>query len=238
MSFGRVVRGSIFRLPPVAIQDTLIDMALEHRRARSVGSPPAISPRSLEILTIKNESGSGLAAGKVLAVGAKLLTTVTNDALWFSGDLPTATSKWGVLLRQTPDDALEELQMAGLVMASVSVGHASHTHADISVGSATLVSGFHGYPIVWKPSGTGTADCVLNLSGGYERGPLAGKPDSTISDGGSGTVSIWLNGSDSGANETWYVDWMASESLTSGVEAVAFWYPDRQKWVVNNAGCA
>lgn len=237
MSFGRVNRGSIFKLPPASIQNTLIDMALEHQRGRPTGSPPPLTPRSLEILKIKNESGSGLAAGKVLGVGAKLLTTVANESLWFSGDLPTATSKWGVLLRQTPDDAIDDLQMAGLVMASVSVGHASHTHADISAGSATLVSGFHGYPIVWKTSGTGTSDCLINLSGGYERGPLAGKPDSTISDGGSGTVSIWLNGSDSGANETWYLDWMAADSISSGKEAIAFWFPDRQKWVVTNAEC-
>lgn len=233
--------GESFRIPSAETWNNIVN-AGEYVAKLATGEPSPVLLTQVDPLRVRvrNDSGGDILAGKALEVGAKLLTTLKRESLWFEGETPSpdGTRLWGVTETAIKQDKLGDLLLGGLVVATVSVGHLAHTHVDVAASSTTLVSGFHGYPIVWKPTSTGTASCVVNLSGGYHRGPLAGKPDSTISDGGSGTVSIWLNGSDSGANETWYLDWMASESLTSGVEAVAFWYPDRQKWVVNNAGCA
>lgn len=64
------------------------------------------------------------------------------------------------------------------------------------------------------------------------------KPDSNITAGSSGTVSVWSGGSDSGVNLTAHVDWMdGGDDVSSGKEAMIKYFPDEDKWYVIGAEC-
>lgn len=237
MSFGRYQRGQMVRFPPATVQDELIDIALERKRGRRLPQQPSAKPRDPAIIFAKNDSSAERNAGEPLCLGTSLVTTLTNEAMWLNGIAPATGSSFGLTRRYMPEDAIDELQLFGPCMARVSVGHASHTHADVVTGTSTLVSGFHGCPILYKPSGTGTKDCIV-LLGQLERGPYKAKADSTISAGSSGTVSIWLDGTDSGANETAYLSWIDNGgSISSGSELYISWFPADGKWRITNAEC-
>lgn len=237
----RVVAGAPF--DPKADDWNTIGQATEYvQEQMRLGAPVAVTPaiQLFDRLKVRNDTGSNLAAGLALEVGTKIPTTLTQRALWFVGGIPApdGTKIWGIAPRAIPSGAFGDLITIGNMLATVSVGHASHTHADVQSSSTTLLSGFHGFPIVYKPSGTGTLECVIRLGAGYERGPLDGKNDSTITSGSSGTVSIWLEGTDSGANETGWADWMtAGVSIGSGKEVTMFWFPRRQRWGVRERQC-
>lgn len=59
-----------------------------------------------------------------------------------------------------------------------------------------------------------------------------------ISAGGSGTVTIYLNGSSTSWTVTAYLNWMASESVNQNAEVLIEYFPDEAKWVITNAECA
>ena len=64
------------------------------------------------------------------------------------------------------------------------------------------------------------------------------KADSTITAGGSGTVSIWTSGSDSSINVTALLNWMhGSQDVASTNELEIRWYPG-EGWVITGAACS
>lgn len=87
---------------------------------------------------------------------------------------------------------------------------------------------------------------VWNMYGRWETLPcqninnILAKVDSgvTITDGNSGTVSVWHGGSDSGLNVTAYLDWIQTESIGENTEILIDWNLAQQKWLINDNACA
>jgi hypothetical protein len=67
---------------------------------------------------------------------------------------------------------------------------------------------------------------------------LKAKSDATITAGSSGTVSVWMNGSDSGFNLTAYLDWIhGGEDISADKKLIIEWFGDEQKWTIVDADC-
>lgn len=84
------------------------------------------------------------------------------------------------------------------------------------------------------------SDIALGTMGGAGVGRLFYKAvaDSAITDGSSGTVSIWENGVDTGTNVTAHLNWVTGgEDISAGKELVIWWFDDEQKWVILIAEC-
>lgn len=135
------------------------------------------SPDDHLAITIKNDTGSNIAVGDVVGFGDPLLLVSSagesQRRITFEHASPVA-GKWAVAANSIKDDFAGQCVLVGIAWAQVNVTDANHTHADISGGS--LVSGDSGYAkILYKPAGTGTDWCCLQL----------GLPDGS---GGGGTV--------------------------------------------------
>lgn len=65
------------------------------------------------------------------------------------------------------------------------------------------------------------------------------KPDANISNGGSGTASVWFNGTDSSDfNITLFNDWADNGVIiTAAKEVIARWFGDEQEWHVIEREC-
>lgn len=76
---------------------------------------------------------------------------------------------------------------------------------------------------------------ILTMFHPQERKAVA---DGNISAGGSGTVSVWREGSDSGYDVTAYLNWMhGGTDVTAGTELIIRWFPDEEKWIIVAAEC-
>lgn len=98
----------------------------------------------------------------------------------------------------------------------------------------------------WAFGLSGMWIAVWNMYGRWETLPnqnivgVLAKVDSgvTITDGGSGTVSVWHEGSDSGLNVTAYLDWLHTDSIGENTEIVIDWNVTQQKWLIMDNACA
>lgn len=101
-------------------------------------------------------------------------------------------------------------------------------------------------PHYWAFGLDGMVIAAWHVNGRWETLPnqnLTGiwaKVDSgvTISDGGSGTVSVWHEGTDSGLNVTAYLNWIHTDSITENTEIFIDWNIPQQKWFVSDNACA
>lgn len=241
--------GTMFRLPSQATWNGIVDAAQHHmqRRSLSTGLQLPDSPRrDRDIALVKNSSGSGLdSAGLALQVSTtEIITDLSPDNLWLGGDTPAVPSAaaWGLSLRSMPNGTIDEMQFGGLAFAKVDVGDEQHPRADIADGSTTLESGWHGCKIVYKPTGTGVLDCVVDLSDRCD-GPVMCVIYETggIDADDSGEVTIWYAGAESGTPDrvtAWY-SWMtiAGGNAAEGAEALIHWFRDQGKWVITELQC-
>lgn len=195
-------------------------------------------------LWLRNDTGSDLAQGHVLEIGASLLTTLDPDNPWFAGETPDPDGTKGiaVALFPTPEDALYQFQAAGLVRAKVNIVHEQQTRCDVSASSTLLQSKWYGRgEIVSKESsGTGEKWCWVRL-GEMFRGPIEG----VVTESGGiamntiGEVTVYLNGSavTGGEIPEVYYTWLYNADLAEGQRVTFEWYPDRQKFVIRTPWC-
>lgn len=219
----------------------MIDAGIEMlRRRRGIVSVPIDAPTDPNRVKARNDTGSGLPAGRALEIGDKILTTIDRRSLWFAGTTPTPDPKklWGIAEQEIPSGEIGDLVISGVAVVRLVINDADHVFADVAASSTTLSSAWHGMPIVWKPAGTGTVDAVIRLGTSYN-GPFEGVVTQSggISAGGSGSCDVKWNGS-TVDSITLYNDWMdGGEVLGQNAEVRFAWQPDRQKYVVVGADC-
>lgn len=154
---------------PAADWNEMVDAVNDYRLRRRLGDPLPAPPISVSpaIVKIQNSSGAARRGGDLLQLDAPLVTTLDREHLWFDGVVPAAPlwqKSHGVLIRQTPNGELGDLQVAGVCLAYVNVTDTGHYRCDAKAAQYTLESCFAGpWQIIYKPSGTGEKLCVVCL---------------------------------------------------------------------------
>jgi hypothetical protein len=140
-------------------------------------------------------------------------------------------------LESIPDGKYGDCQISGVCMADIDVVDADNTHARVVPGSTQLKGDFGGWArIVYKPSGTGVKSCAV-LLGALDNVTRKARSISTVTDGGTGTADIYVNGSSRGS-VTVYFNWMTgSGNIASGADLWVKYFHDEDKWVVTGAEC-
>lgn len=241
--FGRYQRGKAISFPPASVQDAIIDGALERIRGRKVGDAPLPQEIRSDRLWLKNESGAGIAAGAVLEVSTKLLTTITRENPWFSGVEPTEDYKkiWGVALRQTPDDAIDEFQVSGLAWARVDINHVQHTHCDVVSGSTQLESKWHGTAKIVQraTASTGVQDCLIRLGDPF-MGPIKVVTTGSLAVDSSVSCTVYVANATSSPSDTITVhfNWItAGGNVATSKELFVWYHQDEKKYLPHSADC-
>lgn len=244
MAFGKVTPGQFLQPLPAEIQNGLIEMYLESRR-RKYGAPESAEEIPTDRVMLKNNSGGGLAAGRVLEIGAKLITTLDRNHLWFGGETPApdGSDLFAITSRQMPADAIEPCFVGGTVLCRLNVNHVQQAWADVDSSSTLLQSKWHGRAkIIWKSTGsTGEQDAFVQLGHDF-RGPIKGVASSGLTRGSSATVAVhWAGAAASPASTvTVHWNWMdgGTVDVPTGGEILFYWAPDEQKYLLANAECA
>jgi hypothetical protein len=148
---------------------------------------------------VKNNSGANRRRGELLEFNDFALDDdeAENGSLWFIGGNPAMANGFGVLVRATPDNEIDDCQVLGVCFALVNMVSASHKFASPKKDNYVLQSCPAGpVRILNSPGGTGEKKCAVLLTS--DATGLV-KPVSDIAQGGSGNCKIWLNGADTGA---------------------------------------
>lgn len=246
MPLERVTSRQPWKLPTAADHNAIVE-AVEHYHLQQALGSPTDGNRSFipsDMVKLKNSSGGNLVAGRVLEIGAKLITTPDRHHLWFTGGTPAPNGTKGIaiLTRPMPTDAIDWCQVSGVCLCRININHVQQTRADVDSSSTLLQSKWHGRcEILWKSTAsTGEQDAMVRI-GEMFRGPIKGIAASGLARGSSATVAVqWAGAAASPASAvTVYFNWMdggPTDVPTNG-ELVFFWHPDEQKYVLNNAEC-
>lgn len=173
-----------------------VDASAAYHRTKARGEPrtPRTGGSDTNIVKVKNVSGDDRRRGEILEFSDFALDDPADldlPMLWLEGDTPTLANGFGVLLRATPEDDLEDCQVLGACFALVNVISASHQFASPKHGTCVLQSAPVGsVRILYKPSGTGEKECAVLLTGDSTH---VVKPDQDIAIGDTDTCSVWLN---------------------------------------------
>lgn len=194
----RVRAGQKIRRPSAADENAKIDAAADYiRRMGGTGGTPPSSRRPPPFV-VKNMTAADRRKGEVMQVGDNLLETLDDEYFWFEGAVPGSPPKTiGILIEESPEDALTELVVFGRAFALVDVTSDLHTFARPVADSHILVSSFAGpVQLFWKPSGeTGEQECVVILGGSFSQlwvGKTAGGGLSARSGDTPGTGTVTL----------------------------------------------
>lgn len=178
-----------------------------------------ISP---SIVRVKNLTEANRRAGDVVSIGDSLLDELDPENLWFEGVDADTDKSFGILTKGLADEEIGPCQVSGVCIAYVNVTSTSHRFAKLKEGQYNLESAASGsVEILYKPSGTGELQCAVLLGMGSQ-GMLLGKPDSGISAGASGTISIYsgVDHADTGENLTAYAIIALTAGKWVGVELI------------------
>lgn len=215
----------------------------KNRETHVDDQPRTQLPIDPTIVKLYNGSGAGIGAGEVLTIGAKRLTTLERDKLWFTGSTPTipTTNLWGCAVRPVPSASIGDFRIMGAVMCPVVINDAQHVFADIAHNSTTLESGWHGARIMYKPSGTGEKTCVLMLGELFD-GPIKGVVSEVdgIDAGDTGSVTVWWGGAESDTPDVIQAKfaWMAGVgNAAEGAECLFRWVRDEGIYEIVEIEC-
>jgi hypothetical protein len=211
------------------------------KQSRQLGaaSPGLVLPVNPCTVKIRNDVGSDLAAGSVVELSSSLLTTLDRQHLWLAGVQRTANDPTcAILLEDIPDGSIGVAQVTGVCLASVDVNDEDNTHARFAAGSNTLEGDFGGWArILWKPSGTGVKQCVVQIPSDGVNIVRQATASGTITTGSSGTANIYVNGASRGTVTVWN-DWIATPAnIGNATELYVQYFHDLDKWRVVGAEC-
>jgi hypothetical protein len=182
--------------------------AADYVAQRSLGSGGGEAARLLrtEIIRIKNSSGAARRKGEILEVGNLLIADSLilkegREQLRFDTAIHDGTdAPFCVLLDPIPDGGRGRAQIAGVCPALVNFTHADQRYARPANNNDVLQAGALGQVrVLYKPSGTGEKECLVNLSDG--RFQAWGVADQDIAAGNTDTVSIHSDSGDTGMDE-------------------------------------
>lgn len=123
--------------------------------------------RQHDTVKIKNITGAeDREKGDILGIDTKLLTEISVEYPWFNSVEPHRNKGFGILPKPLADQDVGDLQIAGIVGATVDVLNVSHRRAKIVDDEFNLESSIYGpVEIIWSPDSTGVATCLVNIDG-------------------------------------------------------------------------
>lgn len=194
---------------------------------------------------LKNSSGSNLVQGRVLEIGASLITTFDRRFPWFTGSTPAPDGTKGIAvttLAMASNDTWWCMN-SGIVLARVNINHEQQMWADVDSGSTLLQSKWYGRAEILKKesSGTGERNCWVRM-GEMFRGPIKViiTQSGGIAPGSSGTAKVRVAGADASPTSTItvYYTWMeGAANAGQDKEAVVFWDDTEQKFIILELQC-
>lgn len=106
------------------------------------GSPIHTVPAAhTDVIQVRNDTGANRRAGDVVGIGAKLLTDLTADNLWFKGETHALThSTLGVLIDTIPEDEIGRCQLSGVCLAYVNFAATTDKWIKPSYGNHVFAS--------------------------------------------------------------------------------------------------
>lgn len=191
--------------PPRAADANAIAATVEAYR-RTPQTRDKERPLEGTIVQVKNESGTALRRGDVVALKrTALLATTDREHPWIGADKLSSTSILrnailAALIDPAADDEIVDAQLSGVAMIYVDVGATWHRRARPVAGDNQLASGLFGpVEILIAPTGTGEQLCLCSIGHADNRGMVAKTTSSitaaTLSSGrlvlGSGTATIY-----------------------------------------------
>jgi len=213
-----------------AVNNTLDAVAYyQGQMALGKGKPPNESVPNPCVVKVKNISGGDLARGKILQLGDFILTEMQNSQLWFEADTPAATPnehrKLCVLRKPVLDGSIGEAFIAGACIASVDSIADTHTRASVTPSSSNLTSNTWGpFEILSPLDGTGVQEAVVRFD--HVRA-VRGQTNASHAKGATGTIRIYLGGSDTGQTITAtnkYADLEANKECHCILDEDGLWY--------------
>lgn len=196
------------------------------------------------IISVRNNTAGNLAPYDLVVASAPTFTPTANlrafqETSTIDVVAPTSTSRGSFFVMLTPckPGQIAFAMVSGVTCVKINIVHSAHDRADLTT-LANLVSGFAGSAeILWKESGTGVKWAIIRWPI-LDYGVILATADANITTGSSGTVSVYRNGADSGANETAWLTWMHGGQLISANKQLkAEWFKDQRKWIITGAEC-
>lgn len=184
-----------------------------------------------------------------------------------SGIEPAAGHRGAFLVAQEPikDGMVGWAAIAGLTIARVDEVGSDFDRADVLAGdSEQLAITPNGTAqVLWTTSvdaslgllATEGGDAIITEDGDHLRDhdnhrwalvrlgcpcdvSYVGKADYLISPDGTGEVSLWMSGSDTGENVTAHLDWMHGDvEVSAGKEVIVTWFVQEARWRITGAEC-
>lgn len=168
---SQVSRGDRLRIPAADWNDVQ-DLIGRKRSGDGYSAPDGfLSPAC--VVLVKNDTGADLARFAAVKLGAPVSTTLATDPgtvsrrPFLSATTPgDAADPVGILLEAVPNGKSGRAAVAGVAVATVSVGSTGHAFAVPTVGSATLTSNntFGPIRLLGTPAGTGSQTCAVLLA--------------------------------------------------------------------------
>lgn len=209
MAEPKVSAGDKVRKPSASFKNDLIDLVAKQRAGAEKNRPQPQIKHLHDRVKVKNISGSNLRRGDVLEFATFFLEDATNKHLWFEGDTPDLTrTGWGISLRPTPDEDVQEFLCVGVCLANVQFPDDDHEqiYANLESGQRMLHSADEGpAKILAVLDGTGDNEweylCVVQIMDD-RRAVYIGKTDEDLDKGTTATVSRYdKDESDTGVND-------------------------------------
>jgi len=160
--------GQPFKAPPANVWNDMVSAGEAYRDGYfSSGDPGRTRPRSTDIIKVQNDSGANLKRGEIVSFDGFVLSEVDPEAIWLKGIQPRRGKKFAVLKYDVEDGEITNAQVSGVCIGRVNVTNLAHRAARVPDGASfVLQSSFSGpVELLWAPSGTGVADCVINIRG-------------------------------------------------------------------------
>ncbi len=232
---------------PAEAYNAFVDAAMACRINRSLGltgpNPPG---RQAGLIKVKNNTAGVLQ--RFAPVGLHSLAITPSGSLENFQNTPvinvvapgstTYLGKFAVLQEPLAASYLGDAIVSGVTVSQITVNHASHDRADVDPsGGASLVSAYYGAAeILVVESGTGSKWAVLRL-GSFVAPLLKAKAGAQIAVGGSGSVTIYRNGSAT-ESVTAHLNWLdGNQAVVANSELLIQYFRDEAKWVIVGAEC-
>jgi hypothetical protein len=245
MTFKRVSRGDPITIP-AATWNAVLDVTEEVKARPGVKNVYTDDETRGTTVVIRNDTGADRALGDCVDLGDPLTSPAADvdqfgARAWFEGKTPSATDMGGAVLAEPiPAGEYGLAFVSGVVSARVSVLTSTDWLRRCDLGTNHVMSlkpnGSH--QVLWFESGTGTKWATVRL-GVPQDVCVACVPDGNVAAGGSGTVSVYQNGSDTNLNlSPVYLDWMHNdEGITAGKQCIAKWFACEKRWRFIGAEC-
>ncbi len=205
--------------------------ALGRSRGLPVG---AVNPC---VVRVKNNTGGNLAAGSVVELSGKTLTTLDRQHLWLAGITRAGDDPHcGILVEPVASGDYGWAQVSGVCLATVNIIDVQNTHARVEASSTTLKGDFGGhFELLYPASSTGSQTLPVRI-GARQSIVRRAKAYEDIATGASGEVEVYINGSVVG-RVTAYNDWDAGD-VADNDELRIIYHHDSDRWEILKRGGA